>query len=690
MTAGSLSTLRVLIAPLLLFSLVTNAAILVSPLFMMQVLDRVVPSGNLFTLLLLLGIALGALALNSFVEFGRDLTLQRVGRWIDQSCTEPILKLPASQQAQMLEHLATVRRFFVAGTATSLLNLVWLPLFVVALALINLFYVLLVAGLLAMMLGVQFVRDSMTQTATEASGKLKAQERRWIKLLENLGIAITPQHVRQNIRARLIDTQSQHQSSEAQAEIQSMAGTGVLSFLRMSAQLLALSIGAYLVSQGSLSAGAMIAASLIAAKSVATMESSIAAIRQWPGMRASMAALNGLSVQAAPETEIAQLSGALKCDRVIYPRGSGAPPRLDRVSFELAPGSCLAIIGDAGSGKSTLLQAMVGLDPAPIGSVTFDQTDIRHMSAASRRRHIGFLPQMGGLCPGTIAENIAGFDEPIDDRALILAAKQARVHGLISALPDGYQTHIGQHPHLLTAGQKQQIALAAAFYTKPKYLFLDEPNALLDRNGERAMCEAIANLKEHGTTVVMVLHRAGVIGLADQILVLERGAVSDFGPRAQVLGRQSDGRRMARMPLRKTSLQDLSDWITGQFTRAGDAEFAAKAVMLGSEMFLAACLNGPQSTAREVEVQFQFIDDHNCELRLIEQGQTTADKLLRQVQNGMQNGETDFESLDEKAMPLFLASKLAQRFDIRNANNLAQYSARIFNEDGLPNEGRPN
>ncbi len=689
MAAGSLSKLRVLIAPLLLFSFVTNVAILVSPIFMMQVLDRVVPSGNLSTLLLLLVVALAALSLNSIVEIGRDLSLKRVARWAEALCTGPILQQPAQKQTELLHHLTIMRGFFTSGSATAILNMFWVPMFLGALALIHVNYVILVAVLLGAILLVQFARDSATKNQTDAANSLRATERQSIKMLERLGEINTPAHIRKNLAARLLDIQIRRQACEAAEEVPTLASNGAMTALRMSAQLLALSIGAYLVSQGALSAGAMIAASLIASKTITTAEQSVSAVKDWPEIKNALSELQNLPSESAQQMEIAELSGALKCERLIYPRGGGAPPRLDRISFELPPASCLAIIGDAGSGKTTLLHALAGLDPAPIGSVLLDQTDIRHLGSDSHQNHVGYMPQLGGLLPGTVAENIAGFATKIDDDAVIAAAKKAKVHGLISALPNGYQTDIGAQPHLLTAGQKQHVSLATAFYGQPKYIFLDEPNALLDKNGERAMCEAIAAIKEEGVTVVMVMHRAGAIGLADHILVLERGCVSDFGPRAQVLGRQSDGRRLTRLPLRKTSLQDLSDWVNGQFTRSDDAEFAAKTASLATEMFLAASLNGPQDKPREVEVQFKFIDDRNCEIVLVEQGQTTADKLLRQVKSEMGSGEDDFNILGEKAMPLFLATKLADRIDIRNANNLAQFSARIFNDDAPLQEGNP-
>lgn len=690
MATRPFTNFRVLIGPLLFFSLVTNGAILISPIFMMQVLDRVVPSGNLSTLILLLIMALAALCVSSAVELNRDIALRRVARWAEDSFSAPILRLPAKDQTEHFRLLGLVRGYLLSGSATALLNAVWLPLFIVALALINLNYVLLVglvsAGVVLSRLG----RRNIAQGPASETENLRAQERRWTKLLETLAIAVVPQHLRTNIGDRLQQAQTQRHTSENRAEVPEQAFKTFGTLCKSSVQLFALSIGAFLVSRGQLSAGAMIAASLIASKAVVAVDQALDAVGAWPEFRRATETLCALPHGAAPGTHVADLSGALTCDRLIYPRGGGAPPRLDRISFELKPGTCLAIIGDAGSGKSTLLNALAGLDPAPIGNVTLDQTDVRHMDPQSRQKNIGHIGQLGGLMPGTVAENIAGFAPAPEPQQVIAAAKRARVHGLISALPEGYQTDLAKHPYLLTAGQRQQIALACALFSEPRYLFLDEPNALLDKNAERAFCETIATLKEAGVTVVMTLHRAGVIGLADHVLVMERGCTADFGPRSQVLGRRNDGRRLTKLPLRRTSIQDLSDWITGQFTRAGDADFASKTATIGGEMFLAASLNGPQDKPREAEVEFRFIDDNTCEIQLLERGTTGADRLLRQIKADIARGLPDAKRYEEKAMPLMLAHKMAASLEVTNANNLSKFTAKILNETPADDGARLN
>ncbi|MEO1732845.1 MAG: ATP-binding cassette domain-containing protein [Pseudomonadota bacterium] len=682
----ALLRLRRLLAPLLVYSFATNLAILISPIFMMQVLDRVVPSGNLGTLYLLLMIALLAQAASGFVEYTRDLSLHRSARWADALCRPRLLQQNPDAQAEGLNHLNLLRDVLSGPRALALLNLFWLPLFVLCLGLIHPGYLILLVAIVGLSAAAKAVATGFNQDRTDRTAQLLDHEKALLRQLELIGVQPRMQHVSANILSRFGANMRERDGLEDAIDRTGLASGGLSSFLRMAAQLLALSLGAYFVSQGTLTAGGMIAASLITAKAIAIAEQSLEAAASGPAVWTALRALARTPATDLTETEARPLNGALTCDGLIVPRGGGHPPRLDRIRFELAPGTCLGIIGDAGGGKSTLLLALAGLAPAPIGTVYLDQTDVRQLGPATRAAAIGHVPQMAALLPGTLAENISGFDPQETETKVIAAAKTARVHGLISALPEGYQTDLRRNPLALTAGQKQQVALAAALYHQPRYLFLDEPNALLDRHAERALCETLGTLKADGVTIVMVLHRAGIMGLADQVLSLDRGRVADFGPRAQVLGRQTDGRRTIRLPLRATSLQDLADWITGQFTRSNDAAFAAKAVMLGTELFQAACVNGPDDEKRDGLFKFTFIDDEHCELSLSEERPTTADGVLPRVRTALCNGQVDTAEFSPEELPLVLASKLAKTLEVTNANNRSCFSA-LLQADPLPEAG---
>ncbi len=458
-----------------------------------------------------------------------------------------------------------------------------------------------------------------------------------------------------------------------------------LGFLRVAAQLLGLSLGAALVSAGQLTAGGMIAASIILTRTVTLLDASWAS---WPQMRGLLHDLRGLEHAASaalpPATEIPDLSGSLRCETLIFPRGGGAPPWLDRISFALKPGECLAIVGPSGSGKSTLLEAMAGISPCPIGAVFLEESEVRSLPPATLVQHIGYLPQRATLFPGTLADNICGFDPAPEDAQIVAAAKTAGVHGLISELPDSYATDAGRDQHLLSAGQVQRVALARAIFAAPRYLFLDEPNALLDGQGERQLCDALARLKEQGTTIVMVLHRSGIMGLADKVLVLDNGRASDFGSRSEVLGRMGTGRRRIELPLRPESLQDLSDWVAAQFSRAGDEPFSQRARLIATELFSAAIADGKPKGSRRAQFEFKFLDDSRCEITLSENNPTEAEKKLKKVAACLRAPQADLSGLEPDERALALVSQISDRMEVRNVDGRSHFFAAVSHREGAP------
>ena len=659
------SQLYRVVAPLLVFSLVTNLAVLVSPLFMMQVLDRVIPSGNTATLLLLGLLALAALALQAGVEGLRDLCLGRLSRWSERVGAAAALA-PRQQDPQgVLQDVGRFSQFLSGQAAVAALSLPWMPVFVLALWLVHPSFVLLLGAMVALALASRLVARFLVIPREQAAAAISASEQQTLTDAAQFGERAGVAMIAQNLRARFSGLQIQrHQHLDARETAQSM-NTGVSGFVRSAGQVLALGLGAYLVTVDLLSAGGMIAASIILAKGYGTIEG---ILNQFPQIKAaygSFQTLLRLPSAIAPEvTSVSEFKGDLSADTLIVPRGGGAPPRLDRVSMSLKAGECLAIVGPSGSGKSTLLRALAGTQPAPIGAVFLDQSEIKALTEETLYRTTGFVPQQAALLPGTIAENIACFSAAKDDDRVLKAAKQAGVHGLISALPASYDTDLRIDGHLLSAGQAHRIALARAIYMEPKYLFLDEPNALLDADGERALAQTLARLKDAGTTIVMVLHRSGIMGLADKVMRLEHGRCVDFGPRAEVLGRLGANSRQIELPLREASLQDLSDWVSAQFTRATDAEFSQKAQLIATELFNLAMAHGPKDELRFARLGFTFVDDTNCELQMIEpSGSDTPDALV-QVRARLDTSDVFLGDLNKEEAALATVSKLSRSFDV--------------------------
>ena len=207
---------------------------------------------------------------------------------------------------------------------------------------------------------------------------------------------------------------------------------------------------------------------------------------------------------------------------------------VDGVSFEIERGKTLALVSESGCGKSTVARLLVGLWPAMGGKVRLDGADIYTWDKTELGPYLGYLPQGVELLEGTLAENIARFGD-VDMAQVEAAARLVGVHELIMSLPQGYNSPVGRDGAILSGGQRQRVGLARALYGKPVFVVLDEPNSSLDEAGDAALANAIAALKQLGTTFVVMTHRTSVLGVADKMLIMRDGAQQAFGPRDEVL-----------------------------------------------------------------------------------------------------------------------------------------------------------
>jgi len=195
----------------------------------------------------------------------------------------------------------------------------------------------------------------------------------------------------------------------------------------------------------------------------------------------------------------------------------------------------------------------------PNGAVRLDGATYDQWNRDILGPHIGYLPQDVALFDGTIKDNIARFDPQAADEAIVEAAKNADVHNMILQMPNGYETLIGSGNLILSGGQVQRIALARALYGDPKLLVLDEPNANLDADGDKALTNAIAGCRKRGNTVIVMTHRPSAIAAVDTLLMLRAGRVEEFGPKDKVLKSLQDKHKVAQQGSKpKTVTQEVS------------------------------------------------------------------------------------------------------------------------------------
>jgi PrtD family type I secretion system ABC transporter len=314
---------------------------------------------------------------------------------------------------------------------------------------------------------------------------------------------------------------------------------GWTKFARQFIQLAMLGAGAFLVVAQDVTAGVMIAATILLGRALAPVETMVASWRSLVEARSAWRRLDQLlsaNPPAEPGTELPAPKGALEVERVMFTLRGAERPILRGVSFSLAPGEALGVIGPSASGKSTLARLIVGVWQPVSGVVRLDGADVAAWPRERLGPHIGYLPQDVELFGGTVAENLARLGEP-DAAEVVGAAQRAHVHELILRLPKGYDTEIGEAGQTLSPGQRQRIALARALYGRPRLVVLDEPNANLDGEGEEALLRALQGLKENRVTLVIIAHRPSLLRGVDKMLVLREGAVEMLGERADIMGR---------------------------------------------------------------------------------------------------------------------------------------------------------
>ncbi|MEX6505856.1 type I secretion system permease/ATPase [Jiella sp. M17.18] len=565
MTSSPLATAMRSILPgmcgIFAFSLIVNLLLLVQPIYMLQVYDRVLSSGSLDTLLYISLIAVGALILLGILDAVRGFIAARLSMRLTAVLGERALL--ASMQGpraslgdtQPLRDLAVLRSFIGGKTIFAYLDLPFAPIFIGLLYFVHPALFFLTLGGAAALVALAFVNHAVTTRLAEpasahaAAAILSAQS--FVRNAESIGaMGMTGSVAR---RWGLWEAGSLSVQDRTNGFAAFFAGTSRT--VRLGLQVAILGVGGYLTLSGEMTAGMIFASSLISGRGLQPIDQVIAGWRSLADARASWGrldeALRSVSGRRSG-TELPDPAGDLHIDNlVVLAPGGGAPdPLLKRIEARISAGQCLAIIGPSGAGKSTLAQAIVGNLRARSGAVRIDGSDIDHWDREMLGRFVGYVPQDCEILPGTIAENIGRFDPEAEDRAVVRAAERAQVHAMIQKLPLGYDTLIGPSGLRLSGGQRQRIALARAFYGAPRLLVLDEPNANLDRDGEAALEEAVAQAKADGVTVVMITQRMGIVEKADLVMILREGAVEAFGKTEDVLSRlRDDAVRRRAQPL---------------------------------------------------------------------------------------------------------------------------------------------
>ena len=525
--------------------LCVNLLYLIVPFYTLQLYNRVISSRSYETLVVLTVLTIGVLLFLATLDYIRSRVFAilgermaiRLGAPVLSAAVATALRNQAGTGSQAVRDLQDLRQFITSGPVGLPLDLLVSPLFLAVLFLLHPAYG--VAGLLAAAylgtLGVLVEILARRPAALSTEAGLRSQVEvsaavRHAEIIEAMGMLPA-------LARRWRDAQRRTLAQVGRGQRIARAAGAIAKASRMALQVSMLATGAALVIQGAVSSGSIVAATIIMGRLLFPFEQMIEGWRTWCNAIGAFSRLKSLLVpdgEARSQTPMPAGSGSLLVDRLSFvPPGSDRPV-LRNLNFALATGEALGIVGPSGAGKSTLARLIVGLWRPTVGDILLDGHNTFTWERTSFGRAVGYLPQNAALLDGTVRDNIARFDE-VDPAAVILAAKAAGVHELIGRLPLGYETRIGEGGCVLSAGQRQRLALARALFGCPRLLVLDEPNSSLDVEGEQAFMRAIADAKATGITILIVAQRMSILGLTDHLLVLRDGAISQFGPRLEVL-----------------------------------------------------------------------------------------------------------------------------------------------------------
>lgn len=528
-----------------LFSFCISVLMLVQPLYMIQLFDRVLTSRSESTLVMLTIIAVGLLIVYGILEAVRGRILVKLGMQLEEKIGDRLFNamfhanLHQSVGGSALSSMDRVRGFMSSNALTAFFDLPYAPLFLFVLFLLH--PVLGIVGLVGT-IGVVILGMSV-EWLSKPKLKQGASDGRKASMFADMSLrnadVVGALGMLGNIRSRWRRERQAAEDQQVEAANTIMTISGAMKAANVLLQIAILATACFLVLENQVTAGVMFAANILVARIIMPVQQAVVAWRGFVGARDAYETIDDLLRTAPPERERTKLpapTGRLSVQRLV-----AGPPHtkltvLKNISFSLEPGEALGVIGPSGSGKSTLARLLVGVWPPFSGNVRLDGADVHSWDFDELGPHVGYLPQDIELFEGTIAENICRLGDR-DDAKIIEAAQKVGLHGIILMQPDGYDTEIKGRGGALSGGQRQRLGLARAVYGDPKLVLLDEPNSNLDGEGETALLKAIDDMKAAGTTVIIIAHNPRMLQSMDKILILRDGAVQAFGKREDVLSR---------------------------------------------------------------------------------------------------------------------------------------------------------
>jgi len=541
------------------FSAIINILMLMPAIYMLQLYDSVLTSRNEMTLLMLTLIMLGAYIFMGALEYVRSFVLIRVGAQLDMKLNtrvytaafEQSLKQGGGNAGQALKDLTNLRQFLTGNALFAFFDAPWFPIYLFVIFMFHPGLGIFALCGTAILIALAYINEKISHkpladanSMAIASTNVASNNLRNAEVIEAMGML-------PNIQSRWYKLHSRFLNLQAEAREKAGIVTALSKSFTVALQSLMLGLGALLVLDNSITPGMMIAGSILLGRAIAPVQLLISVWKQIGSTRSAYERLTQLLEQNPPREAgmaLPKPKGVIAVENITAIPPGGKIPVIKGLTFSIAAGEVLGIIGPSGSGKSTLARLLVGVWPAAAGKVRLDGADVYLWNKDELGPHVGYLPQDIELFAGTVSENIARFGE-IDADKVILAARRAGVHEMILNMPEGYDTPLGDGGAGLSGGQKQRLGLARTMYDDPSLIVLDEPNSNLDDVGEQALLAALIDLRNRGKTIVLITHRTSIISVTSKLLLLQDGMAKMFGPTNQVIEALTKQQQQAQQAL---------------------------------------------------------------------------------------------------------------------------------------------